>query len=197
MKIHRIAALFLSLVLAFSLAACGQGASSASSASSSAASSAAEESKTEEQLLAEENEILSANDALWEKVFSSMDKNVTETTISANYGDFLLSAVEKAKDQFSDEEYKTLTADAEKIRAIEEQIAALVAKFKAVVEANGTVSEVDEWGKRRLAYPINDEEEGVYTVIDFTSEPSFPAELDRVYKITEGVMRSLIIAHEE
>ena len=91
MKIHRIAALFLSLVLAFSLAACGQGASSASSASSSsAASSAAAESKTEEQLLAEENEILSANDALWEKVFSSMDKNVTETTISANYGDFLL-----------------------------------------------------------------------------------------------------------
>ena len=58
MKIHRIAALFLSLVLAFSLAACGQGASSASSASSSAASSAAAESKTEEQLLAEENEIL-------------------------------------------------------------------------------------------------------------------------------------------
>ena len=88
MKIHRIAALSLSLVLAFSLAACGQGASSASSASSSAASSAAAESKTEEQLLAEENEILSANDALWEKVFASMDKNVTETTISANYGDF-------------------------------------------------------------------------------------------------------------
>ena len=125
MKIHRIAALSLSLVLAFSLAACGQGASSASSASSSAASSAAAESKTEEQLLAEENEILSANDALWEKVFASMDKNVTETTISANYGDFLRSAVEKAKDQFSDEEYKTLTADAEKIRAIEQQIAAL------------------------------------------------------------------------
>lgn len=121
MKLNRVTALLLSLVLAFSLAACGQGASSASSA----ASSAAAESKTEEQLLAEENEILSANDALWEKVFASMDKNVTETTISANYGDFLLSAVEKAKDQFSDEEYKTLTADAEKIRAIEEQIAAL------------------------------------------------------------------------
>ena len=79
----------------------------------------------------------------------------------------------------------------------EEQIAALVARFQSVVEANGTVSEVNEWGKRRLAYPINDEEEGVYTVINFTSEPSFPAELDRVYKITEGVMRSLIVAHEE
>lgn len=76
-------------------------------------------------MLAEENEILSANDALWEKVFASIDKNVTETTLSTNYGDFLLSAVEKAKDQFSAEEYKTLTADAEKIRAIEEQIAAL------------------------------------------------------------------------
>ena len=124
MKLNRVTALFLGLVLAFSLAACGQGASSASTASSSA-SSAAAEGKTEEQLLAEENEILSANDALWEKVFSSMDKNVTETTLSTNYGDFLLSAVEKAKDQFSDEEYKTLTADAEKIRAIEEQIAAL------------------------------------------------------------------------
>ena len=122
MKLNRVTALFLGLVLAFSLAACGQGASSASTASSSA-SSAAAESKTEEQLLAEENEILSANDALWEKVFAS--KNVTETTLSTNYGDFLLSAVEKAKDQFSDEEYKTLTADAEKIRDIENQIAAL------------------------------------------------------------------------
>ena len=126
MKFNRVTALLLSLTLAFSLAACGQGASSASSASSSsAASSAAAETKTEEQLLAEENEILSANDTLWEKVFASMDKNMTETTLSTNYGDFLRSSVEKTKDQFSDEEYKTLTADAEKIRAIEEQIATL------------------------------------------------------------------------
>ena len=124
MKFNRVTALLLSLTLAFSLAACGQGASSASTASS-AASSVAAETKTEEQLLAEENEILSANDALWEKVFASMDKNMTETTLSTNYGDFLRSSVEKTKDQFSDEEYKTLTADAEKIRAIEEQIATL------------------------------------------------------------------------
>ena len=139
MKFNRVTALSLSLVLAFSLAACGQGASSASSASSSA-SSAAAETKTEEQLLAEENEILSANDALWEKVFSSMDKNVTETTLSTNYGDFLLSAVEKAKDQFSDEEYKTLTADAEKIRAIEEQIATL-ALADAAAAASGAAAQ--------------------------------------------------------
>ena len=79
----------------------------------------------------------------------------------------------------------------------EEATAELVKKFTDLIAANGTIDSIDEWGKRRLAYPINDEEEGVYTVIDFTSEPSFPAELDRVYKITEGVMRSLIIAHEE
>ena len=82
-------------------------------------------------------------------------------------------------------------------RLPEEQVAALTEKFKTLVEQNSTAMEVEEWGKRKLAYPINDEEEGVYTVINFTSEPSFPAELDRVYKITEGVMRSLIVAHEE
>ena len=79
----------------------------------------------------------------------------------------------------------------------EEAIAAMVEKFKTMAEARGTVAEVDEWGKRRLAYPINDEPDGVYTLINFTSEPTFPAELDRVYKITDGVLRSLIIAKEE
>ncbi len=79
----------------------------------------------------------------------------------------------------------------------EEATAALVGKFKALIEANGTIDSVDEWGKRRLAYPINDENEGVYTVINFTCNPDFPAELDRVYKITDGVMRTIIIANEE
>ncbi|HJB59412.1 MAG TPA: 30S ribosomal protein S6 [Candidatus Faecalibacterium faecipullorum] len=79
----------------------------------------------------------------------------------------------------------------------EESTAALVGKFKSLIEANGTIDSIDEWGKRRLAYPINDENEGVYTVINFTCEPDFPAELDRVYKITEGVMRSLIVAKED
>src|SRR5699024_8522970 len=79
----------------------------------------------------------------------------------------------------------------------EEASAALVGKFKSLIEANGTIDSVDEWGKKRLAYPINDQTEGVYTVIKFTSNPDFPAELDRVYKITEGVLRSIIIAEEE
>ena len=78
----------------------------------------------------------------------------------------------------------------------EEATTALVGKFKSLIEANGTIDAVDEWGKRRLAYPINDESEGIYTVIKFTSNPDFPAELDRVYKITEGVLRTIIVAEE-
>ena len=57
----------------------------------------------------------------------------------------------------------------------EEASAALIGKFKSLIEANGTIDSVDDWGKRRLAYPIEDETEGVYTVIKFTSEPDFPA----------------------
>ena len=79
----------------------------------------------------------------------------------------------------------------------EEAIAELVAKFKALVEKNGTLVNVDEWGKRKFAYPINDMNEGYYVLFDFECAPSFPAELDRVFKITEGIMRSLIICKDE
>ena len=79
----------------------------------------------------------------------------------------------------------------------DEATAAIVEKFKTLVEQNATLGEVNEWGKRRLAYPINDENEGVYTVIKFQSAPEFPAELDRIYKITDGVLRSMIIAEAE
>ena len=75
----------------------------------------------------------------------------------------------------------------------DESVAALVEKFKALIEANGTIESVDEWGKRKLAYPINYETEGYYMLVNFTCEPEFPAELDRIVKITEGVIRSLII----
>lgn len=79
----------------------------------------------------------------------------------------------------------------------EEASTALVGKFKSMIEANGTIDSVDEWGKKRLAYPINKETDGIYTVIKFTSEPDFPAELDRVYKITDGVLRTMIVAEAE
>ncbi len=78
----------------------------------------------------------------------------------------------------------------------EEGIAALVEKFKAMVEAEGTLSEVNEWGKRRLAYPINDLTEGYYVLMTYEAKPAFPAELERVMKITEGVIRCLTTAVE-
>ena len=79
----------------------------------------------------------------------------------------------------------------------EEGIAALVEKFKAMVEAEGTLTNIDEWGKRRLAYLVNDKPEGYYFLINFESKPEFPAEMERVMKITEGVMRCLTTVVEE
>ena len=74
---------------------------------------------------------------------------------------------------------------------------AVVDKFKSLVEANGTNVEVEDWGKRRLAYPIEDQNEGIYTLVRFESKPEFPAELDRIYKITDGVMRSIIVSLDD
>ena len=79
----------------------------------------------------------------------------------------------------------------------EEGIAALVEKFKAMVEAEGTLTNIDEWGKRRLAYPINDLMEGYYVLMTFNAAAAVPAELDRVFRITDGVMRSMIICKDE
>ena len=79
----------------------------------------------------------------------------------------------------------------------EESIAALVNKFKAMVEAEGTLTNVDEWGKRRLAYLINDMAEGYYVLMNMECKPEFPAELERVMKITDGILRCLTTAVEE
>lgn len=76
----------------------------------------------------------------------------------------------------------------------EEATAALIEKFRALIAENGEIESIDDWGKRRLAYEIQDELDGHYVLINFTSDHDFPAELDRVYKITDGVLRSLIIA---
>ena len=116
MKMNRVIALMIAMLLTFSLTACAE-------------SSAAPEldGKTEYELLEVENEILHANNALWEKVFLSMSKNVTDDVISSNYGDVLMNALEDAKEQFSEEEYEKLKADAEQIRTIEEKIAEISA----------------------------------------------------------------------
>ncbi len=75
----------------------------------------------------------------------------------------------------------------------EESAKALFEKFKAIIEANGTIDSVDEWGTRKLAYLIDDEAEGYYVVTNFSAEPQFIAELDRRAKITDGVLRILTV----
>lgn len=79
----------------------------------------------------------------------------------------------------------------------EEETAAVVEKFKALVEQNGTLEEMEEMGKRKLAYEINYISEGYYVLVKFTIGPDFPAELDRVLGITDGILRSLITRRPE
>ena len=76
----------------------------------------------------------------------------------------------------------------------EENAKALVEKFKALIEANGTIENIDEWGTRKLAYLIDDEADGYYVVINYSAEKAeFIAELERVAKITDGVLRTLTV----
>ena len=79
----------------------------------------------------------------------------------------------------------------------EEETAAIVERFTTLVEQNGTLDEMEEMGKRKLAYEINYLSEGYYVLIKFTSAPEFPAELDRILGITDGVIRSLITRRPE
>lgn len=75
----------------------------------------------------------------------------------------------------------------------EEQVQSLVAKFTDLIKANGELVNVDEWGKRKLAYPINYESDGYYVVYTFSSKTDFPAEFERIINITDGVLRSLVL----
>ncbi len=77
-----------------------------------------------------------------------------------------------------------------------EATTALVEKFQKIVEGKGTISEVNQWGKRRLAYPINDMMDGFYVLMTYEAPADIPAELDRVFRITEGIMRSMTICKD-
>ena len=79
----------------------------------------------------------------------------------------------------------------------EEETQTIVEKFKTLIEQNGTVDEMEEWGKRKLAYEINYLTEGYYVLVKFTSGPELPAELDRILGITDGVIRSLVTLRYE
>lgn len=78
----------------------------------------------------------------------------------------------------------------------EDELKEMVEKFSNLITKNGTLENVDEWGRRKLAYAINYETEGYYVKFEFTSKPEFPAELDRIYNITEGVVRTMTITKE-
>ena len=78
----------------------------------------------------------------------------------------------------------------------EDATKALVEKFTGLIAENGELGEVSEWGRRRLAYPINDMTEGYYVLVNFKSASDFPAELERIFKITDGIHREIVVAHE-
>ena len=78
----------------------------------------------------------------------------------------------------------------------EEGIKSIIEKFKDLISQNAVLKSVDDWGKRKLAYPINYENEGYYVLFNFESKADFPSELDRVYNITDGVIRTLIVSKE-
>ncbi|MBR3942472.1 MAG: 30S ribosomal protein S6 [Clostridia bacterium] len=79
----------------------------------------------------------------------------------------------------------------------EEAVNALVEKFTSLISSAGEVAKVDAWGKRRLAYEIDDLNEGYYVLVEFTANPEFPAELNRQFKITDGILRYLVIKQED
>ncbi len=79
----------------------------------------------------------------------------------------------------------------------EEAVKSLVEKFTGLIAENGEIETVNEWGVRRFAYPIEDLTEGYYVLVKFTSAHDFPAELDRIYNITDGILRSLTIKCEQ
>lgn len=79
----------------------------------------------------------------------------------------------------------------------EEEIKALVEKFKNLLETSAQLESIDEWGKRKLAYEIEKKSEGYYVLANFSAEPEFPHELERIYKITDGIIKYLIIRKED
>ncbi len=79
----------------------------------------------------------------------------------------------------------------------EEALTALIAKLRGVIESGATIESFDEWGKRRLAYEINYQNDGYYILCNFESNADFPKELNRIFHITDGILRTMIIAKED
>ena len=178
MNFKRATALALSLSLLLGAAACGKTGSEAADTGS----------KTSAELLEEENAILGAHQKLWDQVFASMDKSSPAT--SKNYGDVLLSAVENYKDKLSDEDYQTLKSDAESIRSIEEQIAALPADDSAGQSETAAASAFPEFTGKDLDGNAVDSSlfaNNAYTVVNFWFSGCKPcvAELGELDKLNQ------------
>lgn len=75
----------------------------------------------------------------------------------------------------------------------EDAVRALIDKFTGMIAENGEITEINEWGKRKLAYEIDYKSEGYYVLVNFKSGAEFPTELERVFNITEGIMRSIVL----
>ena len=136
MNAKKIITLLLAAVLVLSLAACG---TKPAENGGDGEPQTLEEAKTlYDQLVAQENAIQAENTELWEKVFLSADKGMAMMEDGKNYGEFLLSTIEAAKEQLTDEEYELLKGKATEIKNIEDRLAALEEKFPSL---SGTPAE--------------------------------------------------------
>lgn len=79
----------------------------------------------------------------------------------------------------------------------DENIKLNVDKFRNLLETSAKLENIDEWGKRKLAYPIKDQSEGYYVLADFSADSSFPLELERIFKITDGILKYMVINKEK
>ena len=142
MKMKKLTALLLATLMVLSLAACGAKGDSKTENSGDTAQTE-EAAATHKSLMDRENEILSENTELWEKVFLAADKGMTMQEDGKNYGDFLLDTIESAKDQFSDEEYALLKESAQEIKEIENKLTELENQHPEILnsatDANGDV----------------------------------------------------------
>ena len=142
MKMKKLTALLLATLMVLSLAACGAKGDSKTENSGDTAQTE-EAAATHKSLMDRENEILSENTELWEKVFMAADKGMTMQEDGKNYGDFLLDTIESAKDQFSDEEYALLKKSAQEISEIENKLTELEKQHPEILneetDANGDV----------------------------------------------------------
>jgi small subunit ribosomal protein S6 len=79
----------------------------------------------------------------------------------------------------------------------EESIHAIIERFKGMIESNGQLEAIEEWGNRRLSYPVKDKNDGYYVLVYYDAPPEFPRELERVFKITDGILKFLTVRRDE